>query len=100
MISLLTEPFNYFDYDTNNHINIEKNQNNIEKNQNNIEKNQNYIEKIENNIENKIFNKYNFINECSLNIHCFNPTKNSSPNEWQFRLIKRINSLNKFINED
>ena len=31
MISLLTEPFNYFDYDTNNHINIEKNQNNIQK---------------------------------------------------------------------
>lgn len=33
-------------------------------------------------------------NEKSLNIHIFNPLKNSPPNEWQFRLLGRINSLN------
>tara|TARA_B100001175_G_scaffold59809_2_gene48425 strand:+ start:131 stop:391 length:261 start_codon:yes stop_codon:yes gene_type:complete len=43
-------------------------------------------------------NTYNISNECSLNIHCFNPTKNSPPNEWQFRLIKRINSFNTLDN--
>ena len=34
------------------------------------------------------------IDECRLNINIFNPGKNSPPNEWQFRLLKRINSIN------
>ena len=34
--------------------------------------------------------------EYSLNIHTFNPTKNSPPNDWQYRLLKRINSLKSF----
>ena len=57
------------------------------------------------NIINNKFNNYydnnyndnndnNDNNQYSLNIHCFNPTKNSPPNEWQYRLIKRINSFN------
>ena len=32
--------------------------------------------------------------EYSVNVNNFNPGKNSPPNEWQFRLIKRINSYN------
>lgn len=43
-------------------------------------------------------NKITDLNEYSLNIHCFNPTKNSPPNEWQSRLIKRINSFNNITN--
>ena len=43
-------------------------------------------------------NKITDFNQYSLNIHCFNPTKNSPPNEWQYRLIKRINSFNNVTN--
>lgn len=89
MISLLTEQLINFDYDTHYHINSNKSNNHIQKIQNNIEK-------FENNIENKL--KNNSLNECSLIIHSFNPTKNSPPNEWQFRLLKRINSLHSFSN--
>jgi len=32
--------------------------------------------------------------EYSVNVNNFNPGKNSPPNDWQFRLIKRINSYN------
>lgn len=73
-------------YDYHNHINIKKTSNNT------FEKN------IEINVENKFKNNFISIKECSLNIHSFNPTKNSPPNEWQFRLIKRINSLNSLDN--
>lgn len=89
MISLLTEQLLNFDYDTHNQINIKKSYNTIEN-----------IENIENNIEKKLFKKSDSVNECSLIIHTFNPSKNSPPNEWQFRLIKRINSLNSFSNQN
>ena len=36
--------------------------------------------------------------ENSLNIHIFNPLKNSPPSNWQFRLLNRINSLNDLQN--
>tara|TARA_B100001250_G_scaffold397957_1_gene405653 strand:+ start:519 stop:779 length:261 start_codon:yes stop_codon:yes gene_type:complete len=84
MISLLTQELNNYDYDNHNQINIKKISNNT------------FEKKIEKNVENKF--KSNSIKECSLNIHSFNPTKNSPPNEWQFRLIKRINSLNSLHN--
>jgi len=84
MSSLLTMELNNYDY--HNHINIKKTSNNT------FEKN------IEINVENKFKNNFISIKECSLNIHSFNPTKNSPPNEWQFRLIKRINSLNSLDN--
>ena len=45
------------------------------------------------NIENYFKKNKNMTNEYSINVNIFNPTKNSPPNEWQFRLIKRINSL-------
>jgi len=32
-------------------------------------------------------------NECKLDVQFFNPEKNSPPNEWQYRLMKRINSF-------
>lgn len=32
--------------------------------------------------------------EYSLNIHIFNPSKNSPPNSWHLRLKNRINSFN------
>jgi hypothetical protein len=83
MISLLTEQLLNFDYDTHNQINIKKSYNTIE-----------------NNIEKKLFKKSDSVDECSLIIHTFNPSKNSPPNEWQFRLIKRINSLNSFSNQN
>ena len=31
--------------------------------------------------------------ECKLDVQFFNPEKNSPPNEWQYRLMKRINSF-------
>ena len=44
-------------------------------------------------------NDLNYYNkECELIINKFNPAKNSPPSNWQFRLIKRINSLSE-INE-
>ena len=66
----------------------------------NINKSYNTIENIEKNIEKKLLKKSDSINECSLIIHTFNPSKNSPPNEWQFRLIKRIHSLNSFSNQN
>jgi len=39
-------------------------------------------------------NNNNNSQEYSINVNTFNPGKNSPPNEWQFRLIKRINSYN------
>lgn len=39
-------------------------------------------------------------NECELIINKFNPTKNSPPSNWQFRLIKRINSLSEINTGD
>tara|TARA_X000000368_G_scaffold404971_1_gene381618 strand:+ start:4574 stop:4813 length:240 start_codon:yes stop_codon:yes gene_type:complete len=60
----------------------------------NLDYNHINIKKNENNIEEKLLNKSSSLNECRLMIHSFNPSKNSPPNEWQFRLIKRINSLN------
>ena len=80
MFSLLTKQLK--DYDIHNQINIKKNLNSS-----------NNIENIEKNIDNKLSN--NSI-QCSLN--SFNPTKNSPPNEWQSRLIKRINSINSINN--
>lgn len=82
MLSLLTQELINYDYENHNQINI------IKKSNNPCE------QKIENNVQNKLSKNYTSTKECSLNIHCFNPTKNSPPNEWQFRLIKRINSLN------
>lgn len=33
--------------------------------------------------------------EYSLNIHTFNPSKNSPPTSWQIRLKNRLNKFNK-----
>ena len=52
-------------------------------------------------IDDKIY--YNILNknikknvvECKLNKNIFNPTKNSPINNWQCRLIKRLNDLDK-----
>ena len=51
-------------------------------------------------IKNKLCINSDLFYECSLNIHSFNPSKNSLSNEWQFRLIKRINSLNSLENNN
>ena len=80
MYSLLTEELK-------NNININNNINN----NNNI----NEIKLINKEFKNtstkdKLSNK----KEYSVNVNNFNPGKNSPPNEWQFRLIKRINSYN------
>ena len=77
MFSLLTKQIK--DYDIHNQININNN-----------------IEIIEKNIDNKLSkNLIKNNNECSVN--SFNPTKNSPPNEWQFRLRQSI-TLFKTIN--
>tara|TARA_B110000967_G_scaffold208263_1_gene259874 strand:- start:245 stop:514 length:270 start_codon:yes stop_codon:yes gene_type:complete len=88
MISLLTRELNNYDYDNHNQINIKKISNNP------------FEIKIEKNVENKFKSNSISIKERSLNIHSFNPTKNSPPNEWQFRLIKRINSLSSLDNNN
>jgi hypothetical protein len=64
-------------------------------NNNNIINNNNEIKLINKEFKNtstkdKLSNK----KEYSVNVNNFNPGKNSPPNEWQFRLIKRINSYN------
>lgn len=82
MISLSTQDLNNYDYHNHNEINIKKIYNYP------------FEKKTEKNLENKFKSKSISIKEYGLNIHSFNPTKNSPPNEWQFRLIKRINSLN------
>ena len=66
--------------------------NNNDDNNDNNDNNDNHYEYCKND------NKITYFNQYSLNIHCFNPTKNSPPNEWQFRLIKRINSFNTLDN--
>ena len=80
MISLLTEELKNFE-------------NKVYNNNYKIKEKNSYENIIENNIKCKFHNNSNYINEYSLNIHSFNPTKNSPPNEWQYRLIKRINSF-------
>lgn len=81
MVSLLSKELENFDYTLYNKFN----------NKCKNEYSNYYEEKVENNIQNKLNNNNN---EYSLNTHIFNPTKNSPPNEWQYRLIKRINSFN------
>lgn len=79
MYSLLTEELNnYNNLGKNKKIHIIKNNN------------------IDNNVDNKLVNSEykNKKIENSLNIHIFNPLKNSPPSIWQFRLLNRINSLN------
>jgi len=55
-----------------------------------------------NNIEKNLDDKYNNINnnnnilenmEFSIKINNFNPKKNSDPNDWECRLIKRVSSF-------
>tara|TARA_B110000971_G_C19715036_1_gene366023 strand:- start:331 stop:579 length:249 start_codon:yes stop_codon:yes gene_type:complete len=50
-----------------------------------------FVDKIYHNMFDKNINKK--IIECKLNKNIFNPTKNSPINNWQNRLIKRINDL-------
>ena len=81
MYSLLTEELN-------NYNNLGKNEKNT------IDKKTDLInDKIEKKMINSEYNK-NEKSENSLNIHIFNPLKNSPPSNWQFRLLNRINSLN------
>ena len=96
MYSLLTQEIKKYNLENNNLIN-----NNLKKNKeltnfqkisinvchvNDVEK------KIINNINN---NQTNFLNkEYSINMNIFNPMKNSPPNNWNCRLLSRINSLN------
>jgi GTPase involved in cell partitioning and DNA repair len=95
MYSLLTEELNnYNNLGKNKKIHIIKN-NNIDNNSdNNIDNN--VDNNSDNNIDNKLVNSEykNKKIENSLNIHIFNPLKNSPPSIWQFRLLNRINSLN------
>ena len=65
---------------------------------NSIDKKTNLInDKIEKKLINSEYIK-NEKSENSLNIHIFNPLKNSPPSNWQFRLLNRINSLNDLEN--
>lgn len=83
MCSLLREELNNYN-------------NNLGKNS--IDKNTNLInDKIEKKLINSEYIK-NEKSENSLNIHIFNPLKNSPPSNWQFRLLNRINSLNDLEN--
>lgn len=78
MHSLLTEELKRYDIDNKN---ISENSNK-------------YINKIEKVVSDKFNKSIDNYTEYGLNSHKFNPTKNSPPNEWQYRLLKRINSLN------
>jgi hypothetical protein len=91
MYSLLTEELK--NNNINNIINNNINNNNNNNNNNNI--NINSIKLI--NKEFKTTSTKDILSnkkEYSVIVNNFNPGKNSPPNEWQFRLIKRINSYN------
>ena len=66
--------------------------------------NYNYDSNYNNNnniLNNNVLNN-NLLNnniDCKLDKHFFNPEKNSPPNEWNDRLLRRINSY-KLINEE
>lgn len=68
----------------------------LKNNNNNIDINNNNDIKLINKELDNTSTKDILINkkEYSVNVNNFNPGKNSPPNEWQFRLIKRINSYN------
>jgi len=88
MSSLLTYELTNYNYDSNYNNN---NNNNILNN--NI---------LNNNILNNNILNNNILNnniDCKLDKHFFNPEKNSPPNEWNDRLLRRINSY-KLINEE
>ena len=68
--------------------------NNLFSNTININKNKdNYINSIEKNIDDKYC--YNNLEnmEFSIKTNNFNPKKNSDPNDWECRLIKRVSSF-------
>lgn len=56
--------------------------------------------KDENKYKENFFNKIEYISkiqynkEYSVKTNNFNPTKSSLPNEWESRLLKRVNSFN------
>ena len=91
MHSLLTEEIKKYN----------KNKNNLEKNNENI-----FFEKIfinikeeENKLEKNIIDNMKINNkEYIINMNSFNPMKNSPPNNWNCRLLSRINSLNNLKN--
>ena len=91
MHSLLTEEIKKYN----------NNKNNLVKNNENI-----FFEKIfinikeeENKLEKNIIDNMNIINkEYIINMNSFNPMKNSPPNNWNCRLLSRINSLNNLNN--
>ena len=90
MYSLLTEELKNNKFNLNREIN-EKLNKEINKNLNikiNENKNDNICKLNDSPINNKDAD-----NEYRLNINHFDPAKFSPPNEWQCRLIKRINSF-------
>ena len=93
MYSLLTEEIKNYNLENNN-LNKNKEKNNFQKIIVNIKHENDFEKKIMNNVKkNSSFNSL-LNEEYSVNMNIFNPMKNSPPNNWNCRLLSRINSLN------
>lgn len=93
MYSLLTEEIKNYNLENNNLIKI-KEKTNFQKIVININDENDFEKKIINNIKKKSYSNYLLNEEYSINMNIFNPMKNSPPNNWNCRLLSRINSLN------
>ena len=93
MYSLLTEEIKNYNLENNN-LNKNKEKVNYQKKVITIKHENDFEKKIISNIKknsslNSLLNE-----EYSINMNIFNPMKNSPPNNWNCRLLSRINSLN------
>jgi hypothetical protein len=93
MYSLLTEEIKNYNLENNNLIK-NKEKTNFQKNTININDENDFEKKVISNIKKNSSLKSLLNEEYSINIHIFNPMKNSPPNNWNYRLLSRINSLN------
>jgi hypothetical protein len=93
MYSLLTEEIKNYNLENNNLIK-NKEKNNFQKIVINIKDQNDFEKKVISNIK-KISSLNSLLDEeYSINMNSFNPMKNSPPNNWNYRLLSRINSLN------
>ena len=93
MYSLLTEEIKKYNLENNNLIKNKEN-NNFQKIIINLHDKNEFEKKLVTNIKKNSSLNYLFNEEYSINMNIFNPMKNSPPNNWNCRLLSRINSLN------
>ena len=93
MYSLLTEEIKNYNLENNNSIK-NKEEVNFQKIVINIKHENDFEKKVISNIKKNSSLNSLLHEEYSINMNIFNPMKNSPPNNWNCRLLSRINSLN------